>query len=65
MQKITSKSTSAPSDKQIMARRMLSQESRPSRMDMLRLYQGDIRKLNADTVCTGNCVYCDANSERS
>ncbi|MHC2071116.1 hypothetical protein ACYFX5_26890 [Bremerella sp. T1] len=48
-----------------MARRMLSQESRPSRMDMLRLYQGDIRKLNADTVCTGNCVYCDANSERS
>jgi hypothetical protein len=44
----------------ILTRRSLRTEPRPSRNDMLRLFSEGGRMPVTNTVCTGQCIYCDS-----
>jgi wyosine [tRNA(Phe)-imidazoG37] synthetase (radical SAM superfamily) len=63
MQPIHSRQTQSPSNEGILARRSLGSERRPTRSDMLLFYSGQFVKPSTDTVCKGNCIYCDSDDD--
>jgi hypothetical protein len=51
------------SDNSILSRRALSKESRPTRENMMSFFRGEFLKPSSDTVCKGNCIYCDSDDD--
>jgi hypothetical protein len=47
-------------DHQVLRRRSLHTELRPSRNDMLRMFSEGRKNLAMENVCVGQCIYCDS-----
>jgi hypothetical protein len=47
----------------VMSRRLLKHEKRPTRADMLRAIAEGHRKSVGETVCKGQCIYCDSDDD--
>lgn len=60
MQQVISNLAVITDDDTIVARRIISRESRPTRVDMLRLYRGGFAKPRADTELMGYCDHCES-----